>query len=412
MIRKSFRLSLMFFFSLLLIQIPASFAYQTDSVNHIITVAPGADPATTTSELGKAFAFLTARPDKATRWICKLNPGKYYLTRQISSVGLQNVGITSSDLNNPAKLIKVPTWDSATSAEYLIYLRMAKMVNILGIEFYGLTNFATNANPVWPDQGLYLGSSNTVRVDRNKFFNFGNAALRVDTNERDPKPGVNSFNTTVVGNTFNNFYQLSTTTTDQVHGGTDTYLLQGNTFYNVRGSIKFASRTSGAKNIKILDNKINGGDHFGLEINNYNNFNIEGNTIENIKEVAINMYTGDVHENFDWGDNFTVSNNTIKNVGRAIRYSHESFSTGYQYVPHNVTIENNMISGVSEKLSYIPAISVTNGLVDGIKINNNQFYSIANKKYIGVLTGCLNLTTIGNQVEGTAYGSQIITALK
>ncbi|MFX8692494.1 hypothetical protein ABTM44_18425, partial [Acinetobacter baumannii] len=81
--------------------------------------------------------------------------------------------------------------------------------------------------------------------------------------------GVNSFKTTVINNTFNNIYQTATTATDDIHGGTAYSSWINNTFNNLRGSIKFASRTPGAKTIEFVRNMVNGGDHFGLEINNY-----------------------------------------------------------------------------------------------------------------------------------------------
>ena len=65
MFRKSFRLSLL---ALLLLQVPASFAYQADKTAHTVTVSPGATPAATTTDLRNAFGFLISRPDKDTQW--------------------------------------------------------------------------------------------------------------------------------------------------------------------------------------------------------------------------------------------------------------------------------------------------------------------------------------------------------
>jgi hypothetical protein len=410
MSRKSFRLSMLFFLSFLLFQSPNTFAYQLDKTNRVISVSPSATPAATTSDLRSAFSYLVNRADKTNLWTMKFAPGNYTLSAQVASSGLQNTIITSSDLSKPAKLIKVAGWNSSTSAEYLLYFRMCKQVQMIGMEFYGQTNFATNANPYWPDQGVYFGSCNVVKVDRNKFFNFGNAALRVVTDSRDPVPGVNSFKTMVSNNTFNNIYQTATTSTDNIHGGTALSTWVNNTFVNLRGSIKFASRTAGARTIEFINNVVNGGNHFGLEINNYTDFTLRGNTIQNIKEVAINIYTANVPNLFAWGDNFTIANNNIRNVGRGIRYSHDPYSSGYQNVPKNLIIDGNTLSEVRDPLNYVPAIWVTGGVVDGVKVTNNKLYSIANKKYIGVIQGSKNVSILNNMVDGVAYGTQSTTA--
>jgi hypothetical protein len=409
--RNQFRLPVMGLASVLLLQLSTAFAYQADNVNHIVTLTPNADITKTTSDMRGALGFLVNRPDKTTPWMLKLNPGQYVLSSQVSTNGLQNTVITSADLTQPAQLIKMPGWDSATSAEYLLYNTMCKNVQLIGLEFYGQTSFANSPESYWPDQGVYFGSCSVVKIDQNKFFNFGNSALRVSTWERDPVAGVDSFKTMVSNNTFNNIYQTSTTVQDNIHGGTAMSTWVNNTFLNLRGSVKFASRTPGAGNIQFFNNLIDGGDHFGLEINNYSNFELRGNTIKNIKSVAMNIYTGAL-PGFPWGDNFTITNNNISDVGRGIRFSHEPGTDGYQYVPQNLVIDNNTLTNVTETASYVPAIWVANGLVNGVQVTNNKMSAIANKKYITVTPGSTNVSMLGNLVDGVAYGLQSTTAAK
>jgi hypothetical protein len=334
-----------------------------------------------------SFAY---RPDKDVTWTAKFAPGKYVLTGQVTSSGLQNT-ILSSDPKAPAQLIKVDGWDSATSSEYLLSLRMANKVQLNGFEFYGQTSFANNSSPFWPDQGVYLGSCNVVKVDGNKFYNFGNAALRVVTDARDPIAGVNSFKTQVSNNTFNNIYQTATTSTDKLHGGTAQSSWINNSFYNLRGSIKFASRTPGAEKIEFLNNTVNGGDHYGLEIDNYNDFTIKGNTFQNLKQYAMTIYTnGDgnlMSKGFPWGNNFTIANNTISNVGYGIRYAHNAFWDGTQNIPKNLVIDNNNISSITNTTSYTPVILITGGIVDGVQVTNNKMTNIINKNYVSILNG-------------------------
>jgi hypothetical protein len=408
--RNIFRFHLAaFFFSVLLLQSP-SFAFQTDNVNHVIAISPSTSASQNTNEIRNAVNVLVNRSDKATHWTMKLAPGKYLLSAQISLQGLQNTSLTSADLTQPAKLVKMPGWNSASSAEYLLSFRLCKNVELIGMEFYGQTSFANDSNPNWPDQGVYFGSCDTVKVDQNKFFNIGNSALRVSTWEHDPVVGVHSFNTTVTNNTFNNIYQTSTTVQDNIHGGTSHYRMENNNFVNLRGSVKFASRTAGAEDVHVINNVINGGDHFGLEINNYNNFEIRGNIISNIKSVAVNIYTAAGIPGFSWGNNFTISGNTLKNVDRSIRYSHEPAANGFQNVPTNLAIESNALSFVTNPNSFVAAIMVENGKVNGLSILSNKLNSISSKKYISVTQGSTLLSILNNTVNGTAFGPQTSTA--
>jgi hypothetical protein len=157
---------------------------------------------------------------------------------------------------------------------------------------------------------------------------------------------------------------------------------------------------------------VNGGDHFGLEINNYTDFKLWNNTIQNIKEVAMNIYTANVPNQFAWGDNFSIKNNIINNVGRGIRYSHDPYSSGYQNVPKNITVDGNTLSNVHDPLNSVPAIWITGGIANGVTVTNNKLSSISNKKYIGVQQGSTNVSILNNTVDGVAYGAQSTTASK
>lgn len=382
--------------------VPQALAYKLDTVNHVITVSPHEDANESTADARKAIDYLRYRDDKDVHWILKFQPGKYYLTLPLYSVGLDNVDILS-DPSNPAQIIKSRNF---TKQDYLFYTRMSHDVKIRGFEFYGRTDFSKTKDPAWGDQGVYFGSCNNVVVDNNKFFNFGNAALRVTTSEADPVEGVNSFNTVVTNNTFNNIYQISTSSNDMVHGATSNYRLENNSFYNLRGSVKFASRTDGAKGLFLLNNVFNGGDHYGYEIDNYDNIEIRGNTFQNIASVAINLYTagdkGKLSKGFPWGDNVTIADNVIKSGGRGIRFCHEKFFDGFQYVPRNVVIKNNTLNTLKDGAKNVPAIAIIRGKVDGLNVSENKLYNIASKNYVDIIPGCTNVTKVGNVAEGEA----------
>jgi len=399
--RKLFRLPLVGLVSVLLLQLSSAFAYQTDTVNHVVTLSPGTSISATTSDMRSALSYLVNRSDTATQWTLKLTPGQYVLSGQVTTNGLQNTIITSSDMTQPAQLIKAPGWDGATSGEYILYNDMCKSVQMIGLAFYGQTSFAASADPYWPDQGVYFGSCNVVKIDSNQFYNFGNAALRVATWERDPIAGVDSFKTQVSNNRFDNFYQTSTTVQDNIHGGTALSTWINNTFTRIHGSVKFASRTPGATTIQFYNNILDTGEHFGLEINNYNNFDLKGNTIRNIQSVAMNIYTGAI-PGFPWGDSFSIHNNNISNVGRGIRYSHEPGSDGFQYVPSNLLIDSNTLTNVHD-VSGIPAIWVVNGNVNGVTISNNNMSGITNQDYVSVTSGSTSVSILNNLAEGQPY---------
>jgi hypothetical protein len=402
--KKTFSLSLACLVSVVLLQ-QSAFAYQLNAGARSINISPGSSPSATTTDLRGALKYLANLKDKSRNWTVNLAPGKYYVTNQLIVRNLQNVNFLSN-MSNPAQLIKNPGWNSANGGEYLMNVTFSKNVSMSGIQFYGTTDYKQNSDPVWSDQGLYFGSCDTIWIKNNGFFNFGNSALRVATHERDPIRGVNSRNTQVLNNIFNNIYQISTTTTDTLHGGTQNYLLQSNVFYNLRGSIKFASRTAGARDIKILNNKINGGSHYGFEINNYNNVEIRGNQLQNIKEFAMNIYNNTQATGaFNWGENYTIADNVITNTGRGLRFSTEPYTNGAKVNAKNVKFDNNSFNSITNT-SGSPAISQVNGNIAGLAITRNQLSKIANKKYIGYTSGSTSVVYANNQVNGSAYGPQ------
>ncbi|WP_373531293.1 right-handed parallel beta-helix repeat-containing protein [Vampirovibrio sp.] len=354
-------------------------AYTINSQARTITIQPTADAA---AQINKALTYLNQRADQGNVWTLKFQPGRYLLNQSIRLDRLQNVSLVS-DRQNPAILRKDP---AAFKNEYVFYTRFSKNVSISGFDIYGLSVefkpelYATTTNPIWHDQGLYFGSCNGVLVNENRFFNFGNAALRITTTEMDPVAGVNSFNSTVTRNYFRNVYQVSTTSNDTIHGGTSAYYFMGNTFDELRGSLKFASRTSGATDVRVHFNHIRSGNTDGIEIVGYNNLELYKNKIENVPRHAINCYSnGRSVKGFQWGDNLRFISNEISNVNWGLRFSADAFGDGYHPSPNNIKIDKNLFSDIKGPS---PAITLSNGTFKTPSITENQLNNIMSKKYI------------------------------
>ena len=372
-------------------------AYEANAGTRTITVAPQATPAATLADLRAAAKYLLDRSDTASLWTWRFQPGTYAINATVYSRGLRNVALVS-DPDAPARLVKDPAWvyGPNATAEYLMDFGFCRNMSMSGFEITGSTaDFPIDgASPNWQDQGVQFSSCDTVTVTDNSFSNFGNAALRFMTLPGDPVKGVNSFNTTVSGNRFDNIYQIATTSVDLEHGGTRGYRLASNIFTRLRGSVKFATRTAGASDVHIINNLIEGGSHFGIEVNGYESMEIRGNLLRDIKRTAITIYTNWVcidqpdktkkcNASFPWGSNFTIADNVIEHAGRGIEYAHTPSWDGFDNRPANLVIRNNALSDIAFRDPVdnqpIPAIRVAASQgISGLTVADNRFLRIGN----------------------------------
>lgn len=378
--------------------IPAGWAqtatpYTIDQATRTITVSPTGDA---TTVINSALNKLVTRSDKNLHWTLKFQGGRYNITKPLFADYLSNVSLVS-DRKSPAILVKAPNFNG----EYLFYSRFANNVSISGFQFYGKTTFDKNNDPVWEDQGVYFGSGHYLTVELNRFHNFGNGALRITTSEADKVLGINSSDVVVQNNYFANIYQVTTTSNDLVHGATANYLFYNNNFVDLRGSVKFASRTAGARNLRILNNTIANSALDGFEISSYSDVEVSGNRMENIARFAMNCYTNDrAAKGFNWGDNFIVKNNIIRNAGRGIRFSPNAYEDGFKPMPQKVEITNNMLENIGTEA---PAISVVNGGINSLSINRSKLQKILSKQYFSISPQSSNVSVILNTVEGASY---------
>ncbi len=370
--------------------------FSLDTSRRIITVYPSNNA---NAMLTNAVNYLINRSDKNNVWTFYFKPGNYYINRMVNMDRLQNVNFVGHKDSTQAAIIRKT---ASYNGEFMIYSRYSSNLKFNGLRFIGNTTFANNNDPVWPDQGLYFGSTRRVVVESCNFYNFGNAAVRVTTADQDPVKGVNSFDNKLWGNFFRNVYQVTTTSNSYDHGATANFVIQYNTFDNLVGALKIASRTAGAKNIQIIDNWIKSGGNHGIELNNISDTVVARNRIENIAIAAITAYTNPrAQQTFPWGDNVSIRDNQITNAGMGIRFAPTPYENGARVTPSYVSIENNTITNITDP--YLPVINVTGGTVNHLRIMGNKLNRIASKRYFNVTSGSTNVSISNNYVDGNLY---------
>jgi hypothetical protein len=379
--------------------------YILDERGFTITVNPVGD---VTDSLMRAMSYLSKRKHPEDHWTLKITGGDYNLTESLYGVKLANTDIMS-DLSEPAKLRKARNFDK-TKGEYLLVCRYCQNVTIKNIEFHGSSpNYSADhyypKSPYYSDQGIWLTSTKNVTITNNGFFDFGNSALRVNTYQGDPVKGVNSSGNKVVGNLFRNVFQTSTTAdNDWVHGGTAHYLFQGNVFYDLRNSIKFASRTAGATDVQVLDNTIHNSSNDAFEMVGYNNIEFSGNTIRNLKGFIINCYTNDkAPSSWTWGSGFVFKNNDISGARYGIRFVNGTYANGKNPTARGIVMSGNKISDLGDNAATAFRFS---GPVDGLTIRGNALESIRSRSYWSWAAKTTNnLTLTDNTVDGSRFNN-------
>lgn len=252
--------------------------------------------------------------------------------------------------------------------EYLLITRSSHQLAFRNLVFRGGTKDRKRYQ--WGESGLYVGSSDGLLIENCRFYDFGDAAIRV-TSTKAGWQGVASKNTIVRNNYFDNVTQITTTSNLNGVGGTRGYLLENNEFYNLKGSVKFASRTAGAGDIIVRENRIYGvpdiATSIGIEIVSNVNVIVQHNQISNSGSFAMNIYSNPTRdsEGADWG-NLLIQENSIHGCQRGIRISAQPYSNGY--VPHvgDISILDNRFNILGGK-----AIQISNGKTERVIMRGN-----------------------------------------
>jgi hypothetical protein len=382
--------------------------YIIDDATRTMTINPVGDY---TANLKMLVNRLATRADKSQLWTLRFMPGTYQMTSEVKTTRLENVHITSVDTAQPAHLRKVEGWNSNTGM-YLFRCEYCAHVRISYLQFTGLMTVYNPNDTVlhWPDQGVYYASSHNMRVDHSKFYNIGNAAVRTNTLEYDPILGVNSSNSWIEDNYFENVWQITTTSEGSVtHGATRDWWFQRNTIKNLRGSVKNCSRTAGAYGARILNNSWLDSTRDAIELCSVNKVEIRGNTFQNTGGFLVSGYTNNAQKDgvwnasFPWAQDITFAENVSTQSRYGLRLGLDPYTDGYQPVARNLVISNNRLSKVTATEHWKPVFQVEFGPVIGATVTNNTLSEITNGKYWGFASGSSGITIQGNSVNGASY---------
>ncbi|NVJ58731.1 MAG: right-handed parallel beta-helix repeat-containing protein [Vibrionaceae bacterium] len=213
------------------------------------------------------------------------------------------------------------------SHEYLLYVYNSDNFVLDGLEFYGLTSEQYepgNHHYSWGEQGvLFAGTSNSSVVN-SKFFNFGDAALRVTSSRSHPSQlPINSKNFVADSNVFYNVTQVTTTHVwSSDFGGTQNVTFTRNLFKNIKGSLKLSSRKPVSKALIQNNMFVDMHGNAAIELNYYSEVDIRNNSFVNLNGYILNAYPNSltsVNEPIDWGD-IRFIRNIISNAKGGLRF--------------------------------------------------------------------------------------------
>lgn len=248
---------------------------------------------------------------------------KFYQSELVKVFGSQNA-------SQPTTLKKLPNFGNNRNALIndirkgaIIDARFTHDLSVENLVFVGQTNDKA-VEHLWWDNGIYVGSSQTTLIRNNTFKDFGDAATLIATDADDLVGSINSSNTKIIENIFENIFQTSTTSKT---GGTYNIEFAYNHVTHLKGAIKFASRIDGGALINIHNNDIegagsdNGFEHNnGIEIEGYSEVLIEHNQLGNGQGIGIIIRSPQsklVNGVWNWG-NISIENNQINGFRQGV----------------------------------------------------------------------------------------------
>lgn len=332
--------------------------------------------------------YLNSNTNLRTNAIWYFAPGLYYHKVDIYQLGLTNVAI----LGSPGTVFQKQPGNSSTTREYSFFTTGSANVYIDGIEWRGVTTSLTaygfGGGGSNADSGLYLASCNNTRVTNCRFFDFGDAAIRMTTSPSSAN-SLDSYNGLVQNNYLYNCTQVTTTPNGTITGGVgkggcENFQVIGNTAENLKGSFKSACRypTSGAL---FKDNHIEcaagASSSCGIEMLSYTNGQVINNFVTGASNWALHFYPNAESglNKFEYG-NYTVDGNILIDNYRGIRVNNNAYAgDSLQATPYNMNFFRNTIDGVSYNTNgTASALTFTGGSWGSGQCKDNSLSRIAN----------------------------------
>ncbi|MCP4482050.1 MAG: hypothetical protein GY817_04500, partial [bacterium] len=217
------------------------------------------------------------------------------------------------------------------------------------------------------DYGLRVLSGERVEISGNTFKNLGDSAWTVASASGGTAGKTQSKDVTVTGNIFDNVWQVSTTGNS---GGVIGYTFSSN-ICNMKGAVKFASRSDNAKNLIISDNVIVSETSAGIELVGYVDVLITNNTIDG-KTYGINAYVNTLSEAATSPlENIKVESNIITSETKPCVRVNTQLSALDPYNYTGFSIKNNTLTRTDE-LDTATAIAFVGDGFDGVVIEGNN----------------------------------------
>nr|WP_212755020.1 glycosyl hydrolase family 28-related protein [Vibrio sp. B1-2] len=278
---------------------------------------------------------------------------------------------------------------SPFNGEYLLSIMYTQNIKLQGLSFEGLNN--GDLEPIWGEQGVYLGSTKGTLVVQNQFTRFGDAALRMTTASQDYSIPPGSMSIRVSHNRFEHCAQVTTTqaAVGTERPGTQDIIIDNNQFNACK--LKLSARAD-TKSAKVINNQFENINGTSNEVSYYSDVYYSGNTFHNINGFAINIYPNSrTEQNIQWG-NISIIGNFFDTAQQGIRLQSFSKNNPTNQSIKNIQISNNTFeriyfgSEIEKKYKSIIRTNSQDDLVsfENVNITGNQYQLTPYSKFISI----------------------------
>ncbi|ENM5874822.1 right-handed parallel beta-helix repeat-containing protein [Vibrio mimicus] len=290
---------------------------------------------------------------------------------------------------------------SGFSGEYLLSVFYTQNLKLHGLIFEGLND--GDQNPIWGEQGIYLGSTKGSLVTQNQFHRFGDAALRITTASQDNSASPGSQSITVSDNRFEKCAQVTTTqaTVGTEMAGTQNIIVDNNQFIGCKLKLSARADTRGAEVRNNLFAHINGTSN---EVSYYSDVSYINNRFYDIHGFAINIYPNSRTTKIIQWENISIIGNTFDTIQQGIRLQSFSKHDEANKPIKNIQVKENHFSNIyfgSNIENQYKAIIRTNTQdknvsFDGVNIANNQYQLTPYSQFTSIDTKSTSVTINNN----------------